>query len=801
MAYTYSVGYSTLSSGPWTNAKGSPFSATTDIITGLAPSTSYYFRIITNDTVSGNSSTPVVSGPYTTVAAGPTESSDGATVTDQTGQIRASQTPGTAAPVAGPFDIWTLTGADGQAVLNGTTRPETLSITELYYRNHTLYQTSPNGNALTPGGPGWWSWNGTGWTDTTNPVVTGPVITINSIGSQNTGSPFTVSGILAGYAIPPSLQYSDNLSGSWLNLPNPTITTTTFSFSHPAVSTKNLAMTVSIRDAGNTVVVRDSVQFPVTIPSIISITDITLNATNFLANSPPGTPVGTITVKTVGGLYTGTNTVIGADASNFQIASNTTLQTKGSVPARNYNINLVATQAGADGSPFSKPLTLVALSGTAVGPAASSSFINIDFTNLTGNTLYATLFGSSMASDGPTNQFGSASWGNASAQTAAKNTAGFGLPGMYVRIEAENQMFNPGNSINTGFIDLISQNLPKIIDISTAKWSLNLGGYDSSFTPTDAAAFSSLAVQTYTRFKNNGTPCMMYEIFSEPDNLDIATYTNIFQTTSDALHTVDPAVAVIGTSDRQLNTSRMQTLATNCGPTRVHAFAYRQFTSSPTDPDDTAITAGVTRATNDASGLKNTLATTSCASTWRSLAAYNLGSTGTDNRMAQGTIGTVYAFMVLYSTWIADPLTRYGGIWDWFGDGTFGLVIDPLNNPLSLPAYSVTPTGYALRYARQYMEGQQASCSTVGAGSDVKVIATSKGTSFGVLLINRNVNASSSGRIALSHWPLNATGNATIHRFEISPANLTGAPSTLTVTAGLVQSLSLPGRSVTILTP
>lgn len=69
MAFNYQVSYSTSSSGPWT-----PFNTVTtntDVIPNLVASTSYFVRIITVDTVSGLTSSPVISGPFATKSNAP----------------------------------------------------------------------------------------------------------------------------------------------------------------------------------------------------------------------------------------------------------------------------------------------------------------------------------------------------------------------------------------------------------------------------------------------------------------------------------------------------------------------------------------------------------------------------------------------------------------------------------------------------------------------------------------------------------------------------------------------------------
>lgn len=789
MAFTYSVAFSSVgANGPFTEAAGSPFTATTDVITGLNPATNYWFRIITNDTVTGGSSAPVISGPFATTAAGPQESIEGATVLDQTSQILASRTIGQ--PSTGTLDTWTLTAANGQAVLNGVTRTETAAITKLVYHNHTVFQTSPNGNAL--GTPGWWSWNGTGWTDEVQPVISGPALAINTIADQNTNTNFTIAGQIIGYNVAPVLQYQDT-GGAFQSLPSgATVSATAFSFSHPAVVTPTTGMTVTVRDAGNTTVSKTSNSFAVSTPGVVTITGVSLSGTSFSAPAANGTTVGTISVATKGGAYSGTNTLTGTNASSFQIASNTTLQTKGTVNAGTYNFNIVATMGGAVGSPFTQAETVTGVAGPATGPGVSGNFINVDFTNKTGNTVSTYLWGSSMASD-----IDFTPWANSTLQNVAKTTAGFGLPGMYARINTNDTSMDGSGNPNLTFVDRVSSFMKNVLGLNDGSsfFSYNLGGRGAS-----PSQFANGAKQIAQRFIANSSECMGWEVFNENDGLDMGTYTNIFNATADALHGINANYKVIGTCDSFMNGGRMQSLGSSSG-TRLAAYCYHSYSVDDSFDDNSAMDRCIQRFGGDASGLRSSVSGTAGRSVPASVGEYNM--TGNPPGIARqlDDRGAVFNILAMHTAFTNDPLTQFGAIWDWFGDGYYGYIIDPGNNPGNYPAFTVRPVGYAMKTCRQYVHGSQVATSVPGAGSRFKALATVNGTSFGVLLINYATTSTQSGQIALSHWPVNTTGNATIQRIEISSNNLTAVPASVTVTGGLVQSLSLPAMSVTVLTP
>jgi hypothetical protein len=135
--------------------------------------------------------------------------------------------------------------AGGQININGTIDGTTANVIELAYVNHVLWQENAAGN--------WYNYLGTpgsyGGPTTISPL--GYSITVNTIGSQTAGTPFTVTGTINGASGVPTLQYEDGSSG-WLAFPaGASIPGTTFSFTHPGESTTS-STTVSVRDAANT---------------------------------------------------------------------------------------------------------------------------------------------------------------------------------------------------------------------------------------------------------------------------------------------------------------------------------------------------------------------------------------------------------------------------------------------------------------------------------------------------------------------------------------------------------------------
>lgn len=98
----------------------------------------------------------------------------------------------------------------------------------------------------------------------------------------------------------------------------------------------------------------------VSTPRILAVN---LGNASFVGGAASGTVVGPITVSMSSGAFTGSLSLTGTDAASFQIVGGN-LETNGIVAAGTYSINIVATQGGALGSPFTQPETIT---GTSTG--------------------------------------------------------------------------------------------------------------------------------------------------------------------------------------------------------------------------------------------------------------------------------------------------------------------------------------------------------------------------------------------------------------------------------------------------
>ena len=111
-----------------------------------------------------------------------------------------------------------------------------------------------------------------------------------------------------------------------------------------------------------------SANLAITVTKSQAITAVSLSNSSFTGGAPSGTVVGAISVSMSPATpaFSGTLTLSGSNASSFQIAG-TNLETNDVLPAGTYQINIVATQAGATGSPFTAAETITGTSSQGGG--------------------------------------------------------------------------------------------------------------------------------------------------------------------------------------------------------------------------------------------------------------------------------------------------------------------------------------------------------------------------------------------------------------------------------------------------
>lgn len=156
------------------------------------------------------------------------------------------------------------------------------------------------------------------------------------------------------------------------------------------------------------------------------------------------------------------------------------------------------------------------------------------------------------------------------------------------------------------------------------------------------------------------------------------------------------------------------------------------------------------------------------------------------------------AFLVSSTLGMAAVSTQpiYTGIWDLFNDaGAAYQLIDTSMN--------VYPQYYTLQRLIAKMPGTMVNSTSAKSGG--AAWATQSAGNFGVAVVN-STGTTQTGTVALSHWPVNGTGNgsATVWTYptgsnSVPVANTPGTTSTVTVTSGVTDVISVPARSTVII--
>jgi hypothetical protein len=159
----------------------------------------------------------------------------------------------------------------------------------------------------------------------------------------------------------------------------------------------------------------------------------------------------------------------------------------------------------------------------------------------------------------------------------------------------------------------------------------------------------------------------------------------------------------------------------------------------------------------------------------------------------QTNIGAVFAANALITSLNADNLLTYGGLWDLYYDGLYGVITS---------SNTITPMGYMFGISALKAYGTRVSCPVLNSGTNyILALAMTGGngaTSICIMMTNYHVSNAYSGTIGFSHWPVNTTGTASINQWQLTSTNTAGAMTSLPVTAGIV-TVSLPAASVTLL--
>jgi hypothetical protein len=165
-------------------------------------------------------------------------------------------------------------------------------------------------------------------------------------------------------------------------------------------------------------------------------------------------------------------------------------------------------------------------------------------------------------------------------------------------------------------------------------------------------------------------------------------------------------------------------------------------------------------------------------------------------------VGAIWSAYVTVQSINASPLPFWGTIWDAYGDGTCGFVPDPDNWATRGKPMVLTPFAYLMSQAVRKIHGPRWHVPVNEARLLICACTPSSGH-CSLMIVNAGRGAQRNKTVALSHWPVNATGNGRASVWQltnaVTRAGQDGTKSTIAVTAGVTAPLNFPDPSVTII--
>lgn len=255
-------------------------------------------------------------------------------------------TPGNGSVTDGSGNVWTITTGndllENGAQLPGDAGANTGAVD---YYNGTIYGQDATSKA-------WYTWD-------PNAQTFNAASAPGNLPTANGGT-----GI-------PHLQYQDAGSSTWNEFSSTAnVGAADWKFVHPPINAVNGSFYVKIRDANNTGMVVQSNTFQIYNQGVTTLTGISLSGTTTTANQPAGAVIGTVTVTTAGGSFTGSYTL--SDTTHFKMVGNQ-LETAAVIGAGSYPLTINAVQSGATGSPQTLNTTIVASAESAQATVLNST--------------------------------------------------------------------------------------------------------------------------------------------------------------------------------------------------------------------------------------------------------------------------------------------------------------------------------------------------------------------------------------------------------------------------------------------
>jgi hypothetical protein len=553
-----------------------------------------------------------------------------------------------------------------------------------------------------------------------------------------------------------------------------------------------------------------------------TITDVRLSNQSFVGGSDAGTFIATISVIASPSPFTGTLTLGGAVAGNFAVTGTGSgpfsLNTyTAALAAGTYSgLTITPTMAGAVGStqPFG-PFTITGNAGGGTGPSATGTLV-AEFNTPTGNTVYPALFGTATCTQQDYN------WtlvGNSAFRAACKSypwslcryncNSGASSP-MWAAIFGSNPTTTSPNWTN---FDLFLTHANEMFDLTKTWIVLGLGGVSGAgldLMGDNISQFCGMVQLIGNRLKSKTgsdgklVPIKAFEFLNEPDTtrVDVNTYHSYFDAVADTLHTIDQTWQLWGpvTPNNGSYDSSFLALETTAhlGAFCDHAYLKCPFDANPSDAQMAAATppAGTEpggwmtdrRAMIEAHGLGTTLPIV-CGE-------YDIDCYPPTDPRTFTIIGALMCNSFTRKLFQnAGTHPAYAANWELGADGNYGLFQANSGNEYNDTGYHIVPKGAFLSKAGSVVAGAEVSCQSVHGMTSY---AVKSGAAFAHVTMNPPGNGSKTETVALSHCPVNTSGNFTAHVWTQNVANPTGTLSTATVTAGVV-SVTFADSSNTII--
>lgn len=570
---------------------------------------------------------------------------------------------------------------------------------------------------------------------------------------------------------------------------------------------------------------------------ITTITGISLSNTNLTLPVAGGTTVGTFSAAMSSGAFTGAfGAPGGADGASFAVSGNTLSTSIALANARPYAITETATQAGVSNSPFSASFNINVSAGAATGPAASSAFLTADFTS----TYFYPTPGTTTQNSGRGQMIISprlwgvmdgafANDGSLSGSFSVANGNPFCLltsddyvtkmatvsPGLWMELTPPNPgIWNlPLPTFPTtptlapnAFTNLIN-NFYKVDPLGISGIVLNQNWQREANQPASQAQYGQMMHVLALFFQNqimpngNRLPVIGFTGQNEPDNgQDISGYYN--QIVTNVKNVTLPGggtYIVVGPVPDSVNNLNGGWSGFSGSTSGMDVFQWDNF-PAPNGSNDYPMSylqapqsqGGISDWFSD--GLLHSVAPNVAYQPQAYAPSGNLSTSGTYAALADYRSAVWDALQHIQSA-NCSPVSAYNMKWSSALQSNWGFLLSPGPSTDN----QISPAGYFNGKGVRTITGPRWNVPTNAAGLLHMAVIPSAGH-FGLMIVVAGQGAQNNKTVALSHWPVNGTGNGTANTWQMTSATTgDGTSGTVAVTNGITAAMSFPDPSITII--